>query len=186
MSFILEFGGRTQVAFKVPDGSAIDFDPSGSECLLNINRNLWFDMKGLASIQDHDGNFSKWMTLEANQGIAVTGLTSCGAIFFANADFSRVAAGHMSGDAVFTEAWCDYLGQRLQPFYLIFGTGFDGSARIGGAVLMQYMKAFEIPPSRAPAVKGCGKIFVCRSEDKKYGIVCATRSGVLMTKNENL
>ena len=183
MSFILEFGGRTEVAFKVPDGKAIDFDPSGTKCLFDINRNLWFDMRGAGSVQDNQGNFSKWMTLDANEGIAVSGLTSCGAVFFASHDFSRIAAGHMSGDAVFAEEWCEKLGEGLQPFYLIFGTGFDGSARRGGEVLMQYMRRFNIPPSRAPAVKGCGKIFVCRSADKTYGIVCARRSGDLVTSN---
>lgn len=165
MSFILEYPRKQNVAFTIAGEQEVEFQPSG-RCVLDINSNFYFNMRGFGLLQNGlQGNFSKWVELNNNEGLAVTGLTSCGAVFVASSDFSRVAAGHMSGDAQYVKEWCDGLlkDSAVQPHFLVFGSGLDGSARTGGEVLMKYMKRFDIPPNRAPAVKGCGSVYVRRS-----------------------
>lgn len=177
MSFGLAFGGRTQVAFRVPDEAEVEFTTSEYKCRFNNRTNTWFDMGSYALFQDPlKGNYSRWISTKRNQGVAVTGLTSCGAIFFANHDFSKIAAGHMSGDAQFVEDWCKLLEYSHKPFYLVFGAGPDGSVSMAGEVLMNYMKRFGIQPNCAPAVQGCSQIFVCRSA-ADYGVVYAQYGG---------
>ena len=164
MSF--ELGpNRLQVAFDITTGELIDDKPDDARCKLDIHSNISMDMGGMQFADDtSEGNFSRWVELQAGEGVAVTGLTSCGAVFLANSDFSRVAAGHMSGDARLAKAWCSYIHKSgTQPAFLLWGTGAIGARGWGGRVLMSYMKEFRLAPSRAPAVAGCGAVFLVRS-----------------------
>lgn len=164
MSF--ELGpNRLQVAFDVTTGELIDDKPDDARCKLDIHSNISMDMGGKEFADNTgEGNFSRWIELQAGEGVAVTGLTSCGAVFLANSDFSRVAAGHMSGDARLAKAWCSYIHKSgTKPSFLLWGTGTSGSRKTGGKVLMSYMDEFGLSPSRAPAVAGCGAIFLVRS-----------------------
>lgn len=159
MSFILS-QQRPRVAFSVPGGNTIAFDLSGYRCMLDIKTNLYFTMPH-AMIQDaFRGNFSTWINVSPSQAVAVSGLTSCGAVFVANTDFSRIAAGHMSGDVQYIEEWCDELGDSDAgpPHYLVWATGPDSSGWRRGTMLMEYMNRLRIPPIRAPAVKSCSEI----------------------------
>ncbi|MCK9605066.1 MAG: hypothetical protein M0R33_01290 [Methylomonas sp.] len=159
---------RSSVAFDMTTGAEVSFDVENASCILDIHSNISMNMAefGLPEFLTH-GNFSKWVSLDANEGVAVTGLTSCGAVFIANKDFSRVAAGHMSGDARFVKDWCNKLSNsnsNVQPHFILWGTGPTGSRKTGGKVLMEYMRYFGISPSRAPAVASCGAIFLVRSQ----------------------
>src|SRR5689334_16842287 len=93
---------RSSVAFAMDTGEQIQERPDDFDCVLDIysNRTLDLGPVGLGEF-GHQGNYSGWMALSDNEGVAVTGLTSCGAVLVANANFSFVAAGHMSGDARF-------------------------------------------------------------------------------------
>jgi hypothetical protein len=98
---------RSSVTFDMTTGAEVDVTVENATCILDIHSNISMNMAefGLDELRSH-GNFSRWVSLDAEEGVAVTGLTSCGAVFVANKDFSRVAAGHMSGDAQFVEGWC--------------------------------------------------------------------------------
>lgn len=156
---------RPVVAFDITTGQEVDAQPDDAKCKLDIHSNLAIDMGGMGYRSDAClGNYSTWVDLQANEGVAVTGLTSCGAVFLANSDFSKVAAGHMSGDAQFFDDWCrSLLRTQTKPAFLLWGTGTTGSRSRGGKMLMAYMKAFGLSPSRAPAVASCGAIFLVRS-----------------------
>ena len=176
MSFELN-ADRTEVAFYVRGGTAIeDFDETAVTLVLDISSNMHMDMgdhafRGTVSKSNQTpGNFSGWVALKPGQGVAVSGLTSCGAVFLANQDFSRIAAAHMSGDAHFAEDWATQLGKDA-PHFLLWGTGPDGSRSSGGQVLWEYMKGLKIPPARAQAVAGCGCIALTAS-----GVALASRS----------
>jgi hypothetical protein len=150
---------RASVAFDMTTGTEVDFDDvEEATCILDIHSNLSMNMGDLGlDVDIRHGNFSKWVSLEFNQGVAVTGLTSCGAVFIANRDFSRVAAGHMSGDAQFVEDWCAKLlrsGSGVEPYFILWGTGTSGSRKTGGMVLLQYMRRFgpQPPPPLPPRV----------------------------------
>jgi hypothetical protein len=167
MSFELNQHRKT-VAFDLPTGAPISsVDLSKITCILDIYSNVPINMDGLGFHEfDKYGNFSTWVSLKSNQAVAVTGLTSCGAVFIANGDFTRVAAGHMSGDAQFVAGWCEKLksiGRGIEPSYILWGTGTDGSRRTGGSVLAQYGEFFNIPLTRAPDVVSCGAILLARS-----------------------
>jgi hypothetical protein len=142
---------------------------SNVTCVLDIHSNLAISMGnfGLGDF-DNSGNYSTWVPLADNEGVAVTGLTSCGAVLVANHNFSQVAAGHMSGDARFVSGWCKYLmSARVKPAFMLWGTGTSGSRETGGSVLMQYMNALRLQPSKAPAVASCGSILLARSSGGK-------------------
>lgn len=158
MSYLLR-PQRRRVAFNVRTGAQTNFDLSPYMCILNIKTNMYFYMT-FASLQDaRFGNFSSWVPIDPGEAIAVTGLASCGGVFFANSDFSMVAAGHMSGDAQFVAQWCDSLAEDgVRPHYLLWATGPDGSRSLGGRALRQYMRRFGINPVRAPAVANCTQI----------------------------
>src|SRR4051812_10493820 len=103
MSFILS-PRRNSVAFDVTTQARIRFDVTKTTCILDINSNTWINLREFALDEIvNQGNYSNWVPLRANEGVAVSGLTSCGAVFVANNDFSKVAAGHMSGDARFVD-----------------------------------------------------------------------------------
>lgn len=169
MSYILQFPDRKQVAFRVPGDNQIPYLPPQDPPILDISSNLPYgvNMGAHKLIQDYvRGNFSKWISVPRGLGVAVSGLTSCAAIFAASENFDWIAAGHMSGDAQFVKQWCEELLHATPGVavkYLIFGTGPDSSARRGGSVLLEYMRFCGISPARAPAVKGCGSILVHRS-----------------------
>ena len=158
---------RRSIAFDMPSGNRIDEQPDGYDCVLDIHSNVVMDLGAMGlGTYGHQGNYSGWVSLADNEGVAVTGLTSCGAVLVANPDFSRVAAGHMSGDACFVKDWCAALTtgrNAVQPAYMLWGTGPTGSRSTGGQMLMQYMKAFGLNPAHAPAVAACGAIFLVRS-----------------------
>jgi len=167
MSHALEFPDRMQMAFRVPGDNQIPYSPPQNPPILNIYTNLPLNMGAHGLINDYSrGNFSKWISVPQGFGVAVSGLTSCAAIFAASENFDWIAAGHMSGDAQFVNQWCEELlhgAPDVAVRYLIFGTGPDSSARRAGSVLMEYMQFWHISPACAPAVKGCGSILVQRS-----------------------
>jgi hypothetical protein len=171
---------RENLTFDAVTGAEAQFDIRAATCVLDIHSNILFDMHDYG-LHQTSGNYSKWVHLDDNQGVAVTGLASCGAVFLANEDFSRVAAGHMSGDALYAAEWlCKLMagghrGTRI-PRFILWATGTSGSrsVRFGGHVLLKYMGTFNIPPSRAPAVAGCGAVLLIKSA--AGAIVHASRS----------
>jgi hypothetical protein len=176
MSFLLS-PQRSSVAFDLTTGAEVRFEVEQATCILDIHSNRAINMAdfGLDEFRTH-GNFSKWVSLDENEGVAVTGLTSCGAVFLANRDCSRVAAGHMSGDARFVGGWCAKLADsspKVEPYFILWGTGPDGSRKTGGKLLLDYMRWFGISPSRAPAVAACGALFLVRS---RAGVACASHT----------
>ena len=165
---------RDSVTFNVLTGAKVEFDVGNATCVLDIHSNLFIDM-AKHGLHQKSGNYSRWVSLNDNEGVAVTGLTSCGAVFIANREFSRIAAGHMSGDAFLAQEWLDALlkDASIKPWFMVWGTGPTGSRRTGGTVLRQYMKALDISSmARAPAVAGCGAVFLVKSA---IPIVHATR-----------
>src|SRR5262245_36022509 len=180
MSFMLS-EECPSVTFAMMGAAEVMFDVQNATCILDIHSNLPMNMGrfGLNEIENQ-GNYSKWVSLQPNQGVAVTGLASCGAVFVANIDFSRIAAGHMSGDAQFVEDWCKKLltsSPTVTPHFVLWGTGPDGGLKSGGMVLLDYMNKFKIPPVRAPAVAKCSQIFLMRSQTGG-GIACASRTAI--------
>jgi hypothetical protein len=170
-----------RVTFDVRTGVEVEFDVEKATCMLDIRSNTYINMAE-HNLYQHSGNYSKWVHLNDNQGVAVTGLTSCGAVFLANSDLSRIAAGHMSGDALYAEKWLDALleGGKIKPSFMVWGTGTSGSRKTGGSILLRYMEALGIPPSRAPAVAGCGAVFLVKSAPT--AIVHATRDVSIKVK----
>ncbi|MCF7993570.1 MAG: hypothetical protein K9L32_00615 [Chromatiaceae bacterium] len=168
MSFLLD-QSRPSVAFNMRTGrEEVDFEVEKATCKLDIHSNQSINMGEFGLVlPGANGNFSDWVELESNQCVAVTGLASCGAVFIAKNDFSRVAAGHMGGDAHFFDGWCSALlgrGEDARNYWILWGTGPDGSRRTGGMYLLKYMERFGVvPPSRAPAVVSCGAITLVRS-----------------------
>jgi len=162
---------RRWIAFDMTTGSTLSETADNVTCVLDIHSNLAMNMGNFGLDRfSSSGNYSVWVPLVDNEGVAVTGLTSCGAVLVANRDFSRVAAGHMSGDATFVNGWCDYLMNNragVRPAFMLWGTGTSGSRKTGGKVLMQYMKALKLSPSKAPAVASCGSILLARSSRGK-------------------
>ena len=177
---------RHSVAFEMTTGKVVGDAAQAADatCILDIHSNLAMNMVDFGlELEGNRGNYSKWVTLAPNEGIAVTGLTSCGAIFVANGDFSRVAAGHMSGDAQFVEEWCaSLMKSSVTPTFILYGTGTSGSRETGGKVLSKYMKYINnLPPVRAPAVASCGSIFLVRST---RGLAVASRNPELPFKRK--
>lgn len=193
MSFILPIAADAQVTFTIPDGTAnsrLPAAPTGFNCLLNISSNLPSQMANksgaelIAFSTVFEGNFSGWVTLAPNDAIAVSGLTSCGAVFVANHNFSKVAAGHMSGDVQFVKRWCELLAEdtTINPHYMLFATGNSGGYN-AGEVLKSYMKTWGMwaHPVRAPSVKNVGSVLLCRSAAGNMGVVHAQRDSSLVS-----
>jgi hypothetical protein len=168
---------RTSVTFNMNNGALVDFDLKNTSCVLDIYSNVKINMADYRMEEvDAMGNYSKWVDLNFYDGVAVTGLTSCGAVFVADQTFSCVAAAHMGGDAQFAEDWCEKLVSsrpKVVPYYILWGTGPDGSRSSGGKILLEYAKHLNVPFTRAPAVAACGAIFLARTPT---GIAAASRS----------
>jgi hypothetical protein len=174
MSFELPAVNGAKIAFKIPNGmpeSVLSEDPRDFNVKIDISTNMYagrsvVGQNFLSMNGEEDGNFSNWIDLAINEAAAVSGLTSCGAIFCANSDFSKVAVGHMSGDVRYSETWVNLLkrSNKIKPYYMVFATGNDGGYN-AGEILMNYMVAFDMRrhPLRAPAVKSCGSIALIRA-----------------------
>jgi hypothetical protein len=176
-SFVILDQHSNTVAFDLRTGAQISFDLSKITCILDIYSNAGTTMEGLGLPKfDKDGTFSTWVSLEPNQAVAVTGLASCGAVFIANGDFTRVAAGHIGGNASFVADWCEELqriDRGIKPSYVLLGTGPAGSPDTSG-ILRQYVECFHISADCARDVVSCSKILLARSQS---GVVYASRSG---------
>jgi hypothetical protein len=162
-SYIIQYPKPTQLAISVPDGKEITYSSPEKSPILNISSNLYMGMNGYGLIQDNQGNFSISIKVPPGSSVTVSMLDSCCAIFLISEDFDSIAAGHMSGDAVFVEDWCKKLSKSSAPKYLIWGFGGKSSLMLSQKVLAEYIKCCNIEPKNVFAVYGCGSIQVQRS-----------------------